>query len=218
MEKIKEIVANLAIEQKRAKVLKNKKEMLNLSRQMSALTFNINVAKYAYNLDTLRYKQAALVNASEEEQKKILLDIERIKLEQDTLEIDDNVQEYIRLLTEYQKLDQENKDFHRLINETLRTELLDLDLPEIFVHQGLLEKDSKYHLYRHLIAHGTYISSPESPDQTIYPSKEVTSNRRSRHYYNKISYKYLDQLTKDYNFDVPSKKLGKVKILSRGIK
>lgn len=218
MERIKQIIENLDIDGKREQVKQNKREMLNLKTQMSNLTFHLNVAKYANSIDVIKLKYKDFRKAPEDKKQQLLLELEKLRNEQKALETDPYVQEYQRLLYKYNSLDREKHEFYRLINEALRTELLDLDLPEVYIHQGTLNDSTDYQLYRHLIAPGTFVYSDESPDCAIYPAKKVTSNRRSRHYYNKISYKYLDQLSRDHTFDLQPKKLGKIRIVSRGNK
>lgn len=218
MEQIKQIVEDLEINEKRAKVDENKKTMLRIKREMSDLTFNINVAKYAHAIGEIRYLYRLLNKAITTEKKLEILDkIEEQRKLLPELETDSYVIEYKGLMEEYESLAKENSQFYRSINVDFRTELLDLRLPDVYVYQGTLENGNDFNLYRHLMIPGTVIFSDELPEQTIYPSKEVDSNRRSRHYYNKISYKYLDQLSQDYELDPQTKKLGKVKTKSRGM-
>ena len=201
MESLKAIVDSLNIPEKKKAFNKRNAIILNIKYSMSQLALNNMVARYAYNLDTISYgndemiiKNAALANA-------ILLKREP------------EVQAYESLRRELVKLEEQSSEYYKSIQLDLRDALLDQKLPDIYVYQGLLGTDNMK-LCRHIIIPGRYqtYDEPSEVGTIIYPAKEKESNRKLRHFYSNVSFKYLDSLVDDGSYDLEGKRLGRVLI------
>lgn len=193
MNTIKWIIEKNKIIEQQEKVRRNREEITHLKKQMSDLTINRNVAIYAYAVQK--------VNLGEE----VHNYMEIIKqVSQDSI-----VQEYKNLQKELTKLENEIADYYYFIQIDLREKLEDLENPNIYTYYGLLEDDS---VIRNII--DAEIIDYDENKTIIMPEKEFKSRRKTRHFYNKISFKYLEALTRDNSFEVEGKDLGKVKILT----
>ena len=201
MESLKAIVDSLNIPEKKKAFNKRNAIILNIKYSMSQLALNNMVARYAYNLDTISFgndemiiKNAALANA-------ILLKREP------------EVQAYESLRRELINLEEQSNEYYKSIQLDLRDALLDQKLPDIYVYQGLLGTDNMK-LCRHIIIPGRYqtYDEPSEVGTIIYPAKEKESNRKLRHFYSNVSFKYLDSLVDDGSYDLEGKRLGRVLI------
>lgn len=211
MERIKNIVNDLDIPTKREKLQSAKLEIQNIKVAMSNLTLNRDVAKYAYNLD----KMLQIINLRTKE---AYHQMKQLREEMYYLEIIPEVVEYQRLWARIKELEQSISEYYRTIQIDLRKELIYEKKPEIYVYQGFINNPNDLQLSKHIIIPGTMQAyyNPETVP-TIYPeSSIIKSNREARHFYNQVSFKYLEQLTEDYSFDLEGKDLGKVKVLKRG--
>ncbi len=201
MESLKAIIDSLNIPEKKKAFNKRNAIILNIKYSMSQLALNNMVARYAYNLDTISFgndemiiKNAALANA-------ILLKREP------------EVQAYESLRRELIKLEEQSNEYYKSIQLGLRDALLDQKLPDIYVYQGLLGTDNMK-LCRHIIIPGRYhtYDEPSEVGTIIYPVKDKESNRKLRHFYSNVSFKYLDTLVDDGSYDLEGKRLGRVLI------
>jgi len=207
MEKrIQETVKYLDIPNKKRKVELNRGLITSCNASLSDMTSNQVVAQYAYDLDQLVY----LVKENNPEK---LDEIKRLRKEIDELEYKSKeVREYKFVLEYRSDLEKQISDYYKTIQVDLRNELMYLTLPDIFVSQGPC-------VGKHIIVPGTYFYTPELADfdTLIVPEQmDLTSARNSRHLYNQVSFRYLEQLTEDYSYDVENKDLGNVKVLRRG--
>ena len=201
MNEIKDIIEYCEIENKREKLNRNKILIPRIKRVMSDLCININVSKYAYYKSILQSK-----NCSPSEREAILEEIERLNK-------DKNIIEYIELEKYLQSLYDEIIDYYRTIQEDLRYELLELDTPDIYVLQKPIDENG-YKEAKHIINKDAIVRYKDSFKETlIMPNKENSSKRKNRHFYNQVSFRYLEELSKDYNFDLDNKDIGKVKVL-----
>ena len=193
MNTIEGIIKDNKILEKKEKILKNKQEITRLKKQMSDLTINRNVAIYAYAVQK--------VNLSEE----VHSYMEIMK----QVSEDPIVQEYKKLQKELMKLEEEIADYYYFIQINLREKLEKLENPNIYTYYGFLDDDP---VIRNII--DAEIIDYDEDNTIIMPEKEFKSNRKIRHFYNKISFKYLEALAKDNSFEVEGKDLGKVKVLT----
>ena len=207
MEKvIQEITNYLEIPRKRKKAELNRVDITKCNVSMSNMaTDDRRIAMYANDLEQIQFllKENNPANLDE---------IKRIRAELANLEKCKGVREYKAVLEYRSMLEAQISDYYRIINVDLRKELLDMTLPDIFVSQGTC-------VGRHVIEAGTYLYSPELADYDtlIIPNQmDLTSARNARHFYNQVSFKYLEQLTQDFSYDPEEKDLGNVRILRRG--
>ena len=201
MNEIKDIIEYCEIEKKREKLNRNKVLIPHIKRLMSDLCININVSKYAYYKSNLQSE-----NSSETEREYYLEELNK-------LSNDKNVLEYIEFEKYLNSLYEEIIDYYRTIQEELRYELLELDTPDIYVLQKPID-DNGYKKAKHIINKDAIVGYKGSFKETlIMPNKINSSKRKNRHFYNQVSFRYLEELSKDYTFDLDNKDIGKVKIL-----
>lgn len=209
MQKIKTIVEELGITEKRNRLIKNTYEMMSTKSEMSKLSFTREVGLYVYDCDKLSF---LLENPQEKDQ----TEITRLQEETKTLSTRSDVMIYIHLEEYLEQLKKENQEYYKSIQIDLRKELMEIELPEIYVYQGAFKDDSNFKLSRHIIVPGSVIAYyNENSETTVYPLIPIKSQRDARHFYNRTSFHYLEEVTKDYNFDLKGKNIGKTKILSR---
>jgi hypothetical protein len=177
------------------KILNNKNKITSLKKQISDLKINRNVAIYAHSLDEIKRGEELHCHLSL---------IKRLKT-------DSNVQEYIVLKKELDSLEKQKIDYYKEIQTKLKDTISKKDDPNIFVYYG---KDI-YDDTRTKNIVNDQISYEEQDNTIILPQKELKSNRKIRHFYNKTSFKYLEQVINTNDFSLNNKKLGKVKILSK---
>ena len=208
MNRIQSIVEDCGIDYKRKRLEDNKRNMLAIRHMMSKLCFHQEVARYAYDLDYEEYYAKKGKLTPEE-------DLKRFKgqVEMSLLEDEPNVKAYIDLRDELLRMDRECRDYYHTINVDFREELRKTHLPSLFVYQGVLDKDQNLKLSRHIIAGNVHEAYQETPCTVIYPKDfEISSKRDARHFYSRVSFQYLEQLSQDYDFDPKIKKLGRVDI------
>ena len=208
MKEIKQIVDKLKITDKRNKLIENNNKILKLKTAMSKLALFKNVAHYAYNYRLIEYLE-------KEETEESLFEIIKLEEENAILLADENVYLY-KILQDYIKiLEKENSDYYQTIQTKLRYELMSLNHPNIYIYQGKLDPKYKDKAFMHIIDYTHYFTDGNYPDISIMPYDELDSNRQNRHFYNGVSFKYLEELTKDYSFDLDNKNIGRVKILTK---
>lgn len=205
MKEIEKIVDKLELKQKRNKLYENNKKILKIKYQMSDLAINKLVAEYAYNLNIIDY-------LIKEDTTHSLDQIDKYLTENEMLELNDKVKLYKILKKSLSMLKMENSEYYLIILTKLRYELLNLKFPEIYVYQGQSDTGC---LYKNIISQSICLNNGEFPQNIIIPYNEINSNRKCRHFFNNVSFKYLEELTNDYSFDLDSKKLGRVKILTK---
>lgn len=212
MEKnVKEIVDYLDIPEKRKKVELNRQEILKCDVAMSNMAVDDRkVAMYAHDLDRIHFLLNEGNSANLEE-------IKRIREEMTKLEKCKPVREYIFVRSYKDSLMDQISEYYKTIQKDFRDELISQKLPEIYVSQGIVSFNPELKLAKHIIIPGTTIATYEDNfETTIYPeSKPITSAREARHFYNRVSFRYLEQLTEDYSYDLEGKDLGKIKVLKR---
>ena len=190
---IKEIVELCGVREKKEKLIKDRQRMFELDRLMSKATFDRNAGMYAFTLD--KYYD---LEQNEKENKK---ELERLASNLFDLEKLDVVLQYKKLREEYEILGYFQDDYYKCVNIDLRTALQEYKDPFIYVYQ----KDK----FKNIISKEEYSDVVGS---VIYPFYDMKSMRNFRHLYNKLSFKYLEELSQDYSFDLEGKKLGKMMI------
>ena len=89
----------------------------------------------------------------------------------------------------------------------LREELSKHELPNIYVYQ----EDNHDPLFRHIIVPDRIVTASFTEDgMAIFPLYILDSNREFRHFYNKTSFKYLEELSIDRSYNLENKRFGKV--------
>lgn len=215
MEEIRRIVKELQINEKRLMVELGRKEALKIRRRMSDLSFNQTVAEYAYTLDQFNYESKRL-EARGGNDISTLTTLTEYNHQLEELESYMGVKEYIALQERLDAIDRDIEDYYQTIQTDLRYFLSSLKMPPIFVYQGL-DKSRKYKVAKHIIIPGSVQMFSSTPDTVIYPadkngekSTNFFSERKHRHFYNDVSFRYLSQLTQDESFDIKTKKLGRI--------
>ena len=200
MENIKTIVNDLDIPYKRARFRKHRDLILEIKHSMSNLALDRMVALYAHNLGLLEYETDEVIR-----KKAILANVMLLKQEP-------NVAAYESLRIKLNRLEHDT-DYYKTIQVDLRDSLIDLQLPDIYVYQGLLGID-KMKLCRHIIIPGTYQTYENESEVGIVllPKNKIESNRKLRRFYASTSFRYLEGLSNDHSFDLEGKKLGPVLI------
>ena len=194
---LKNLIISSGLKDEKQKLQSYRDEIFNNERRMSELTFDRRVGLYAYSFE----KYLCLMMNEESDEKEInkLLDT------MNSLEEIEGVQEYLRLRGKNDLLKIKIDNYFRDVNIGFRRKLSDLELPSIYVYG----KDK----FIHIIESEKELSIPKSNDTLVYPYYNLTSLRDLRHFYNKLSFHYLDSMIDDYSFDIKSKKLGKIKVV-----
>ena len=211
---IKDIVESLKIHEKKEE-LKNKKEKLyNLSSEMSRMTFNRTVGLYAFYTDEINYLTSKIDDNNREDSLNKIKEYNEKGLK--LLENED-VRKYASLRDEYYNtmFDKEtglrfDSDYNLTINKCLRKELTALDLPNIFVKQSRFDYDKNI-----VNPYVFYDEFDNNSSEFVFPVYEMESCRDFRHFYNRVSFRYLEELCNDYSFDLEGKNIGKVIVLKR---
>ena len=172
----------LRIQEKKKELLEAKERIFKIGRLKSEIRFHLNT-----NFNNYMDK--------EQERIDFLSTLRTLKEE-----------EYDLLGIEYDYLVSNLNDYFKTINIDFRKELSNLDLPLIYVEQSHFDFD------KHIIDESPLKCENENSSILITPVYDMNSIRNYRHFYNKISFKYLELLSEDYDFSLENKNLGKVLI------
>ena len=203
---IKSVVETSDIREKRSKVQVNKEYVAYLKRKMIELERFKKVRQYKKYI--LRLKEL-----SNNYSKKHIKEIKHIRNELKRLEEDRHVLFYRSCYNELCFLENRIKNYYLTMNVNLRRELISMDLPNIYVYQGLLDHGSDIKLYRHILIPNTVKTDMDEGDTVIYPMGELKSNRQYRRFYNRVSYRYIEGLSEDCSYSLEGKKLTKVRVV-----
>jgi hypothetical protein len=203
---IKTVVETSEIKEKRSIVKVNREYIAYLKSKMIELERFKKVKQYKKYI--LRLKEL-----SSNYSKKHMKEIRHIRNELKRLEEDERVLLYKSCYNEVCFLENRIKNYYLTMNVNLRRELISMDLPNIFVYQGLLDHDSDMKLYRHILIPNTVKIGMDEDDTIIYPVEELKSNREYRKFYNRVSYRYIEGLSEDCSFSLEGKKLTKVRVV-----
>lgn len=193
---LKELIVSSGLQEEKRKLQIYRDEIFQNESRMSKLTFDRNVGLYVFSFD--KYLDLISSENSNEEEEEKLLDV------MSSLEHLEGVQEYLRLREINDLLKTRIDNYFRDVNIGLRNRLINLDLPEIFVYG----KDR----ITHIIDNKRIKSMLANVDTIIYPLYDIKSLRDLRHFYNKLSFHYLNEMVDDCDYDISSKKLGKIRI------
>ena len=180
------------IREQKEKIIKDQPKILSLKTKISDLKIHRNVAIYAYFMDKILI----------EEEIHSYLDIAK------KLKDDENVQKYIKLKKQLDSLEQEKIDYYKEIQTKLKDQINRKKEATAFVYYG---RDEDNHIITRDIT-SSQLSLLDLDEQVILPFKELESKRKIRHFYNRVSFKYLEELTKDNDFSLNNKNLGRVKV------
>lgn len=180
------------LREQKEKIIANRNEILHIKKKLSDLKLNHNVATYAYSMDKITWK---------EEVDKYL------KITED-LKKDEEIQEYIKLDNQLKSLEQEKINYYKDIQITLKDEINKRNKPTPFVY---FNEDKKNIITRDITS--SQLSILELNNEVVLPPKELKSKRKRRHFYNRVSFKYLEELTNDNDFSIENKNLGNIKKL-----
>ena len=194
-------------------------EACDIKQRRNKHSWNVNQAKlYKKEIKKLERSSAVkmylfkinrLNHLLETGNKKDIFEIRMLRKEISTLENHYGVMKYKRFNDELLIFEEFIKKYYICINVILRNELLNYDIPDIYVYQGHIEGNE---LYRNILVPNSVKIGLDNEDQVIYPDRELKSNREYRKFYNRVSFRYIEDLTRDYSYDLEGKKLRKVKI------
>lgn len=193
---LKDLIISSGLQEEKRKLQIYRDKIFQNESRMSKLTFDRNVGLYVFSFD--KYLDLISSENSNEEEEEKLLDV------MSSLEHLEGVQEYLRLREINDLLKTRIDNYFRDVNIGLRNRLINLDLPEIFVYG----KDR----ITHIIDNKRIKSMLANVDTIIYPLYDIKSLRDLRHFYNKLSFHYLNEMVDDCDYDISSKKLGKIRI------
>lgn len=206
MKEIKLIVEKLEIPKKKEQLLRNREVALTIKRELSDLCFHPNVARYANNLDNI---YSMIENIDDESISKLY----ELCRENEKLETDLHVYQYKELLKVIDTFNEQNSDYYKTIQTSFRDELAKIFSPKIYVYQGKIENNND--LYLDIVDKSAFISDGTYPNWAISPLFGLESKRKYRHFYNTVSYKYLEGVSNDYSFDLDNKRIGKVFVFKK---
>ena len=211
MNKIERIVNELEIKQSKELLEESKKKIFANEREMAKLTFNIDVGRYAFDLDEFDYYSSMISKTKKiEKANELFKKLTDINSRIINCKKTSDIEKYDNLKSEIISLRRDCKIYYRLINNELREYLKSYDIPDIYVYQGKI--DDKYDYCKNILS-PDIVSTCNNNDNIVYPEYDIKSNRDLRHFYNKVSFKYLEELTKDYSYKLEGKNIGKVRIL-----
>ena len=133
--------------------------------------------------------------------------VDRLRINEQRIKLFEQEKKQLRIK---RQMDDERSNYCKCINIDLRNDLRILDLPNIFVFQGYIDRFQKLKVARHIILGEAIQVYKDTPDTIIYPVTELVSKRKFRHFYNRTSFNYLEQLAIDESFDIKTKKLGRI--------
>ena len=205
MNNIKSIVEDLNIKSIKEECENKKSLLFKKEREASKLTFNKDVGLYKYYLDEYKYLLNRLNEAKYYNKGIIELKLETILNKLYNLYGNKDIDNYKKLIKEIDYIKDSLNEYNKVININLRDILLFEELPNIYVSI----EDNKY---KHIINSSLIKDNIDKNDTIIYSYYDIKSNRDYRHFYNRVSYNYLEELTNDYSLELKNKRLGKVRI------
>ena len=187
---IKDFVMKCNISSKKEELINTKKKIFELEREMANLVLDYEVGTYVHLSE----------NSEIEKTNKSLKKMEKNK----------NVLRYLECKKELMLISNTIGQYERSINSNFRKMFSDYIVPDIYVFQGYVDKNLAS--AKNIIMPEVNMLYRQEKSTIIYPVYDITSNRDLRHFYNRVSFKYLEAMSEDYTFDLANKKLGKVRI------
>lgn len=203
---VKDISEYLKIKELKEGMYKDRERIFKLKCEMSRLTFDRTVGLYARCVDEIEdlAKGRFYFNEKPDWVKAGKRIVELLE-EAATYEWHDGVKQYKKDREEINKIIL-NSIYHKVINVDFRNTVSSLnDLPQVFV----TNKDFTCH-----IIDKDRVLDENEDFVAIEPLPNVNSKRDIRHFYNRTSFKYLQDLSENYDFDVDRSKLGKVRTIT----
>lgn len=177
----------------REEVNRKKSNILKLKVRISDLKLNRNVALFAYARDKVIYGEDVHEN------------IEIMN----SLKDDSRVIEYLELQDQLDEIKDYLADYYYLVQIDLREGIEDID-PDIYTYYGYLDDDE---IIKNIVT--AELEDYDEKHTIILPPKELKSKRKLRHFYNRVSFKYLEGVVIDNDTSLDNKRLGKVKIINK---
>lgn len=201
---VKEITEDLRIKELKEELYKNRERIFQLRCMMSRLTFNRTVGLYARYLDEIEYLISKRFEVDKEEWLKLLEKIQEYDVKARELESNPDVQLYSKLRDEFIEL-LLNSEYYQTLNIDFRRELSKLDLPQVFITHRNFSK--------HAIDSSLELNE-RRPFTIIEPLYNISSKRGLRHFYNRTSFRYLEDVSEKGSLEVDRKKLGRIRTIS----
>ena len=201
MEEIKQIVERLELEKLKEEYLDTLEYLFYLERQMADLTVQYEVGWYAHRLEEMEDISKKLEKASPEKRELLCQKLKLLMIQNQKLEKNPEVDLYKRTKGIYEEVKRKNHRYHQTLQKDFREELRNLKTIPYYVYQGE-NRASKHILF------------PEKERRVadFYPVQDFTSKRRLRHFYNQLSYKYLESVSHTYDFNIKNNPVGKIKM------
>ena len=181
------------LKEQKEQIIKNQRVILQLKIKMSDLTIHNNVAQFAHAIDEML------------EEHKVS---EYLKLAT-KFKDDENVQEYIELRRNLNKLENEIIEYYQKIQKDLKKAIKKRQISTPNIYYG---RDEKNNIITKNIT-TNQLSLLKESKEVILPTTELKSKKNIRHFYNRISFKYLEQLVNNNDYSLEEKNLGRVKKL-----
>ena len=215
--KIKKIVELNQIHEYRERFIQTKKVLFKMERKMANLTLDYEVGTYVHALDEyedLRIKKNTTNGVQAE---KITLQMLALgkKIKKTNEKNNPKIVEYLKLKEEYFALLDAVGDYAKSINIDFRKSFYEYHVPDIYVFQGYVDNKRTIVNAKNIVLPDTNLLYRDTKATIIFPITDITSNRDLRHFYNKVSFKYLEDMTNDYEFNLENKNIGKVKIIKK---
>ena len=204
MEQIKKIIDDLELKQKKEEFLNNKEFLFWLERKMAEMTFQYEVGWYAHCLDEIDFLKKSLETASPKKKELLERKIELLQLQIQHLETKEEILIYKKTRELYHQIKEENHKYHQMLQKDFRERLRTIETIPYYVSQGCGNKA------KHIIH-----KDEEKEEANVYPQKKLKSKRKYRHFYNKLSFQYLESIMETKDLTIKEKQLKKVKIMNK---
>ena len=181
------------LKEQKEEIIKNERKVLKIKKEISDLKIHRNVALIAHAIDKMN------------EDHKVS---DYLKLATEFKD-DENVQKYITLLKSLNKLENEIIEYNQKIQKDLKKAINKRKLNTANIYYG---RDENNNIITKNIT-TNQLSLLNENKEVILPTVELKSKKNIRHFYNRISFKYLEQLVIDNDYSLEEKNLGKVKKL-----
>ena len=197
---IKKIVSECRIDEEREQFKIIKDKLFLLERKMANLTLDYGVGTYVHMLE--EYSSLEPTDKRRKELKR------KLKV----LGYNPSIIKYLEFKKYYDWYSYSLSNYAKGINVEFRNLVGQYKVPDVFVFQGYVDEYKRIASAKNIVIPKVDMLYCDEKTIMIYPSYDITSNRELRHFYNRVSYKYLEAMTNDYCFDNDSKNIGKVKI------
>ncbi len=213
---IKEFVELCQIREQKERLLNTKQELFKLERKMANLAMDYEVGTFIHLGDEYEELRNKKFNATGDELSKLIPKMQPIIKRLQRMKENPKVKKYLELQEVYYGLLDMLGDYAKSINVDFRESVSEYKIPSIYVFQGYFNNDKTMIETKNIVQPEIKVLFTRPTSNTIiHPITEITSKRDLRHFYNKISFKYLEAMTNDYDYGLVSKKLGRVAYIGR---